>query len=42
MGIEGLSVKEEEKEQLPPGREVFLYFFGLGFINIGARSPRSP
>ncbi|MGE5378162.1 MAG: chromate efflux transporter [Bacteroidota bacterium] len=35
MGIEGLSVKEEEKEQLPPGREVFLYFFGLGFINIG-------
>lgn len=35
MGIEGLSVKEEEKEQLPPGREVFLYFFRLGFINIG-------
>lgn len=35
MGIEGLSVKGEEKEQLPPGREVFLYFFGLGFINIG-------
>ena len=33
MGIEG--VNAEEKEQLPPGREVFLYFFGLGFINIG-------
>jgi chromate transporter len=35
MAAESLATGEEQNEQLPPGREVFLYFFGLGFINIG-------
>ena len=35
MAAESLASGEEQNEQLPPGREVFLYFFGLGFINIG-------
>src|SRR5512138_1260043 len=35
MAIESLNGGEEPKEQLPAGRDVFLYFFGLGFINIG-------
>jgi chromate transporter len=35
MAVESIASGEEQNEQLPPGREVFLYFFGLGFINIG-------
>ena len=40
MAAESLAAGDEPVEQLPPGREVFLYFFGLGFINIGGPVPQ--
>ena len=35
MTTDSLGAEPGQTEQMPPAREVFLYFFGLGFINIG-------
>jgi len=35
LTTDSLSTPQDQTEQMPPGRDVFLYFLGLGFINIG-------
>ena len=37
MATERVSNEGGQTEQMPPAQDVFPYFFGLGFINLGGR-----